>query len=68
VSKQDTEPLEQVILLDELIEQQHISPISDLDELAELWPVDDDPNLLMDYLLNERIERRQLDVESEQLG
>lgn len=68
MSKQDIEQQEQGISLDELIKQQHISPISNLDELSELWPVDDDPNLLMDYLLNERIERRRLDVESEQLG
>jgi len=65
MSKQDTEqkiPVldNETLTLTELIEQQHVSPINDLDEVSDLWPADDDPNLLMEYVLNERIQRRRL--------
>lgn len=46
--------------LDELAEQQGVSAADDLDEIADLWPVDDDPDALMHYVLAERNERRSL--------
>lgn len=36
--------------LDELIQQQGVAPVSDLDELSDLWPGDDDPDLLLKHL------------------
>ncbi len=64
--KQDIAQEESTTLLSQLIEQQHVSPINDLDELSRLWPADDDPDILLEYLLNERLERRQR--EREQIG
>jgi hypothetical protein len=64
--KQDIAQDEEAALLNQLIEQQQVSPIDDLDEVSRLWPADDDPDLLLEYVLNERTERRQL--EREQLG
>ena len=46
--------------LDELAEQQGVSAVGDLDEIADLWPADDDPDALMRYVLAERSERRSL--------
>jgi hypothetical protein len=48
------------ISLDDLIEQQHVSPVNDLDEISDLWPIDDDPDSLLQYVLQERSERRKL--------
>ena len=60
MGKQNIIENEETVLLNDLIEQQHVSPINNLDEISSLWPADDDPDLLLDYVLNERIERRQL--------
>jgi hypothetical protein len=51
--------------LDELIQQQGVAAVSNLDELSDLWPGDDDPDHLMRYVLEERAERRRLPAESE---
>ncbi len=67
MSKQDTIENEETSLLNDLIEQQQVSPIDNLDEISRLWPADDDPDLLLEYVLNERIERRQLNTEREQI-
>lgn len=64
--KQDIAQDEETALLSQLIEQQQVSPINNLDELSRLWPADDDPDLLLEYVINERVERRQ--VEREQIG
>lgn len=64
--KQDTAQGEETALLNQLIEQQRVSPINDLDELSRLWPADDDPELLLEYVLSERVERRR--IEREQIG
>lgn len=50
--------------LDELIQQQGVTPVRNLDELSELWPGDDDPDHLMQYVLRERAERRRIPAES----
>lgn len=68
MSKQDTIENEEATLLNDLIEQQHISPINSLDEISKLWPANDDPDLLLEYVLNERIARRQLNIERERIG
>jgi len=36
-----------------LIQQQHVAPIDDLDALSDLWSADDDPDQLMQYILDE---------------
>jgi hypothetical protein len=43
-----------------LIAEQGVGPIDDLDELAALWPADDDPDALMNFVLSERQARVQL--------
>ena len=68
MSKPEVIEDEETLSLNDLIEQQHISQIDNLDELSKLWPADDDPDLLLEYVLNERNERRQLNSESEQIG
>jgi hypothetical protein len=46
--------------LEELAEQQGITPVENLQEVAQLWPVDDDPDELLRFILKERRARRQL--------
>lgn len=67
MSKQDIIEDEASSLLNDLIERQQISPINNLDEISRLWPADDDPDLLLEYVLNERLERRQMSTRSEQV-
>ena len=52
--------------IDQLIAEQGVRPIDDLDQLAALWPADDDPYALMDYVLAERQSRAQLHTEDRQ--
>jgi hypothetical protein len=47
-------------VLSRLIAEQGVTPIDDLDQLAALWPADDDPDALMNYVLSERRARLQL--------
>ncbi len=44
--------------LEELAEQQNVKPVSDLDEISKLWPMDDDPDEMLRYIMSERQERR----------
>lgn len=53
-------PFWQSISLEELAEQQGVSAVDDLDEIAALWPADDDPDKLLQHLLAERTEWRKL--------
>ena len=46
--------------LEELAQEQGVRPARDLDEIAALWPADDDPDALLRYLLDERVARRRL--------
>lgn len=70
MSKQDLEQnaiaVEAEAHLDELIREQGVSPVSDLDEISDLWPANDDPDVLLRYILEERGERRRLPIEGEQ--
>ena len=52
-------PFWQSLSLEELAEQQGVSAADDLDEIAALWPADDDPDDLLHHLLGERFERHQ---------
>lgn len=52
--------------LSRLIAEQGVTPIDDLDELAALWPADDDPDALMNFVLSERQARLQIDAEDRQ--
>ncbi len=49
--------------LGQLIAEQGVTPIDDLDELAALWPADDDPDALMNFVLSERQARLQFNSE-----
>jgi hypothetical protein len=53
-----TAPFWQSLSLDELAERQGVGPATDLDELSALWPEDDDPDELVEHVLNERAARR----------
>jgi len=46
--------------LEELAAQQSVTAADDLDAIAALWPVDDDPDELLQHILRERGERRKL--------
>ena len=52
--------------LGRLIAEQGVTPVGDLDQLAALWPADDDPDALMNYVLSERQARLQLNAEDHQ--
>jgi hypothetical protein len=58
-------PFWQSVSLEELADQQGVSPVEDLDEVAELWPADDDPDRLLRHILTERAERRKLGTGAE---
>jgi hypothetical protein len=53
MAKQDIVQNREEALLDELIQEQHVSAVHDLDEISVLWPADDDPDELLEYVLNE---------------
>lgn len=52
--------------LSRLIAEQGVTPIDDLDQLAALWPADDDPDALMNFVLSERQARLDLKPEDHQ--
>lgn len=56
--EEQKERAEQALKL--LIAEQGVEPITDLDHLSDLWIAEDDPDLLMDFILQERAARRQL--------
>ena len=45
------------ISLEDLAKQRRVSAVDDLDETADLWPADDNPDDLLQYILAERAER-----------
>jgi hypothetical protein len=55
-------------VLSRLIAEQGVTPIEDLDELAALWPADDDPDGLMNFVLSERQARVQPKDEKVQMS
>jgi hypothetical protein len=63
--EQDVSAEDATTALDALIQQQEISPVSNLDELSDLWPANDDPDLFLRHVLEERAERRRLPSERE---
>jgi len=65
IDKEDTTEEDVAVALQSLIEQQEVSPNHDLERLSDLWPADDDPDLLLNFVLEERTERRRLQVERE---
>jgi hypothetical protein len=52
-------------VLSRLIAEQGVAQIDDLKELAALWPADDDPDALMNFVLSERQTRLQLYAEDQ---
>lgn len=60
--EEQKENAEQALKL--LIEEQGVQQITDLDQLSDLWLADDDPDSLMNFVLEERIARRQLSLEN----
>jgi hypothetical protein len=45
--------------LKDLAKEQGVSPVKDIQEISNLWPVDDDPDELLRFILEERRARRQ---------
>ena len=58
IDKEDTTQDDAAIALRSLIKEQEVSPIYDIERLSDLWPADDDPDLLLNFVLDERTERR----------
>jgi hypothetical protein len=54
----ETAPFWESLSLDELAQRQGVGPVTDLDEISALWPVDDDPDELVEHVLSERAARR----------
>jgi hypothetical protein len=50
----------QSVSLEELAEEQDMGVVSDIDSIAALWPADDDPDALLDFVVRERHERRRV--------
>ena len=48
----------QSVSLEELAEEQGVGVVSDIGSIAALWPADDDPDDLLDFVLHERRERK----------
>lgn len=65
IDKENTTKEDASVVLRSLIEEQDVSPIHELELLSDLWPADDDPDLLLNFVLEERTERRRLHVERE---
>jgi hypothetical protein len=51
-------PFWESISLEELAKRQAVRPVQNLDELVKLWPVDDDAEELLGFVLSERRARR----------
>jgi hypothetical protein len=47
-------PVREHLTLEELAKQQAVEPVRNLDEIAALWPVDDDPDESLRFILDER--------------
>ncbi len=54
----ESAPFWNSLSLDELADQQGVAAVSNLDEISALWPVDDDPDQLLEHILHEREARR----------
>jgi hypothetical protein len=65
---QEAEKATPEVLLQSLIDQQGVEPVTDLDELADLWPANDDPDKLMAFILTDRKERHFVTEQKEQTG
>ena len=50
----------QTVPMEQLVAEQGVTPIKNLEEIDELWPVDDDPDALLEFILSERAARRRL--------
>lgn len=53
----------QSVSLEELAEEQGTGVVSDIDSIAALWPADDDPDALLDFVQHNRGERRRAAAE-----
>ena len=51
------------VSLEELAEEQGVGVLSDIGSIAALWPADDDPDDLLDFVLHDRCERRKVAFE-----
>ena len=54
----EASPFWESMSLEELAEQQGVAAVDNLDEIAALWPGDDDPDDLLAHILDERRARR----------
>jgi hypothetical protein len=46
--------------IEELARRQGVGPATDLDEIASLWPADHEPGAFLDFIVNERRDRRRI--------
>lgn len=53
----------QTVSLEELAEEQGAGTVSELDWITALWPADEDPDALFDFIVHERHERRRVAAE-----
>jgi hypothetical protein len=60
--------LRKSVSLEDLAPAQGVGPISDLDELSKLWPVNDDPDELLRFILSERHRRRRANGGKRKMG
>lgn len=56
----ESTPFWQSMSLDDLAQEQGVAAVFNLEEISDLWPADDDPDELLQYVLNEREARRNL--------
>jgi hypothetical protein len=50
----------QSVSLEDLAEEQGVGMVSDIDSIAALWPADDNPDDLLEFVLHERGDRRRV--------
>lgn len=50
----------QSVSLEELAEQQGVSPVKDINEISSSWPREENPDTFLKYILQERATRRRV--------
>jgi len=63
--KTETYPFWETLSIEELARIQGVKPFKNLDEIADLWPADDDPDELLEFILSSRAEDRRIEREKD---
>jgi hypothetical protein len=53
----------QSVSLEDLAQEQGAQVVSDIDSITALWPADDDPDALLDFVHRHRGERRKAEAQ-----